>query len=110
MRNRIEVRTTCPRCGPVVVDGSLLRCEREPRTPRRGLCELDCPSCSQPILFPTVPDVMDALFEGGATHPSGAVPFELLEDHAGPALSWDDLLDFTLALTRSPWPQVELDA
>jgi hypothetical protein len=53
---------------------------------------------------------MEALFEGGATHPSGAVPFELLEAHAGPALSWDDLLDFTLALERSPWPQLELDA
>ena len=39
-----------------------------------------------------------------------AVPFELLEAHAGPALSWDDLLDFKLALDRSPWPQVELDA
>ncbi len=109
MRNRIEVRTRCPWCGPVVVDGGLLRCEREPRTPSRGLCELDCPSCSQPILFSTARDVMQALFDGGAKHPSGPVPFELLEAHAGPPLSWDDLLDFKVALERSPWPQLELD-
>jgi hypothetical protein len=29
---------------------------------------------------------------------SGSVPFELLEPHTGPPLSWDDVLDFTLAL------------
>jgi hypothetical protein len=110
MRSRIQVRMTCPRCGPMVVDGGLLRCETEPRPPSRGLCELDCPSCSQPILFSTAPAVMEALLEGGAKHPSGAVPFELLEPHAGPPLSWDDLLDFTVALERTAWPQFELDA
>ena len=93
----------------MVVDGGLLHCEREPRTPSRGLCELICPSCSQPILFATAPAVIEALFEGGAKHPAGVVPFELLEPHAGPPLSWDDLLDFKVALARSAWPQLELE-
>ncbi len=110
MRNRIHVRATCPRCGPMVVDGGQVQCEREPRTPSRGLCELTCPACSQPVLFSTAPPVTEALFQAGATHLSGAVPFELLEPHAGPPLSWDDLLDFKGALERSPWPQLELDA
>jgi hypothetical protein len=30
----------------------------------------------------------------------GSVPFELLESHSGPPLSWDDVLDFKLALER----------
>jgi len=112
MRNRIQVRASCPRCGPILVDGGVLQCEREPGAPSasRGLCELTCPSCSQAVLFPTGPAVTQALFEGGAKHPSGAVPFELLEPHTGPPLSWDELLDFQLALARSPRPQLELEA
>ena len=112
MGERIQVRAGCPTCGPVLVDAELLRCEMEPDVskPSRGLCELTCPGCSQPLLFSTAPSVVEALFKGGVQHSSGAVPFELLEAHAGPALSWDDLLDFKLALDRSPWPQLELDA
>lgn len=112
MRGRIRVRAACPTCGPVLVDGDLLRCEmeREASKPPRGLCELTCPGCSQALLFSTAPAVLEALFKGGVQHFSGAVPFELLEAHAGPALSWDDLLDFKLALDRSPWPQLELDS
>jgi hypothetical protein len=109
MRNLIHVRARCPRCGPVVVDGGLLECELEPGSPVRGLCELSCPSCSQPILFSTAPAVMETLFKAGAKHIAGAVPFELLEAHDGPPLAWDDLLDFKLALENWPWPQRELD-
>ena len=111
MRKRVHVRTACPTCGPLLVDGELLRCELEPAgsKPSRGLCELACPACSRPILFSTAPAVTETLFQGGARHFSGAVPFELLEAHAGAALSWDDLLDLKLALDRSPWPQLELD-
>jgi hypothetical protein len=36
--------------------------------------------------------------DGGAGHMTGRVPFELLEAHTGPPLSWDDLLDFKPAL------------
>jgi hypothetical protein len=109
MRKRIQVRASCPSCGPMLVDGEVLRCEAEPRKPSRGLCELACPSCSQPILFSTAQGVMEALFKAGARHGSGVVPFELLEPHAGPPLSWDDLLDFKLALESSSWPQQELN-
>ena len=111
MNERIQVRAVCPTCGPVLVDAELLRCEMEPATskPSRGLCELTCPGCSRARLFSTAPAVVESLFQGGVQHSSGAVPFELLEAHAGPALSWDDLLDFKLALDRSPWPQLDLD-
>lgn len=109
MRNRIEVRATCPSCGPMVVDGQLVRCETEPRTPMRGLCELACPFCSQPILFSTAPDVTKALFQAGAQRVIGAVPFELLETHTGAPLSWIDLSDFKIALEQSSWPQEELE-
>ena len=93
----------------MVVDGQLVRCETEPRPPTRGLCELACPSCSQPILFPAAAEVTKALFEAGAQRVTGAVPFELLETHSGPPLSWRDLLDFKMALELSSWPQDELE-
>jgi hypothetical protein len=39
---------------------------------------------------------------------TGAVPRELLESHDGPPLSWDDVLDLRLAVSRTCCPQEEL--
>ena len=35
-------------------------------------------------------------------------PFELLEAHRGAPLSWDDFLDFHLAISAAPYPQEEV--
>jgi hypothetical protein len=40
------------------------------------------------------------LLGAGAGHMNGSIPFELLEPHTGPLLSWDDVLDFKLVLKR----------
>lgn len=108
MGRQIEVRAECPWCGPLVVEGERFRCEIDTAQPSKGLCELTCPGCSRPILFPTTAAAVRTLLEAGGQHLGGAVPFELLEPHAGAVLSWDDLLDFKLALDRTPWPQLEL--
>lgn len=44
----------------------------------------------------------------GVSELVGTIPWELLEPHAGPPLSWDDLLDLQLAVSRTGCPQEEL--
>jgi hypothetical protein len=77
MRSKVEVRAVCPGCGPMIVSAAV---------------------CLTTILVPAVAPAVETLWSAGAGHISGIVPFELLETHAGPPLSWDDVLDFKLAL------------
>ena len=97
MTGAIKVRVVCPGCGPVVLPAKELRCELEPAG-ANGICELSCPVCSTMVLVPAGPAAVETMRDGGAGHMSGSVPFELLEPHTGPPLSWDDVLDFKLAL------------
>lgn len=97
MRSAIEVRVVCPGCGPLVVPAGEFRCELE-ATGTKGLCELRCPVCSAIVLVPAAASAVETLRQAGAGPMSGSIPFELLESHAGPPLSWDDVLDFKLAL------------
>jgi hypothetical protein len=101
MHSEIEVRAVCPGCGPLVLPAAEFQCELEASGPK-GICELRCPVCSTTVLVPAVASSVEMLWRAGAGHMSGPVPFELLESHAGPPLSWDDVLDFTLALENSP--------
>jgi ribosomal protein S27E len=100
MTGAIKVRVVCPGCGPVVLPAKELRCELE-AAGDKGICELRCPVCSTMVLVPAGPVAVETMRDGGAGHMSGSVPFELLEPHTGPALSWDDVLDFKLALEGS---------
>ena len=102
MRSKVEVRAVCPGCGPMIVAAGELRCEVEVAG-RDGICELKCPVCSTTILVPAVAPAVETLWSAGAGHMDGTVPFELLEPHTGPPLSWDDVLDFKLALEDRSW-------
>ena len=97
MQSDIKVRVVCPGCGPLVVPAAELRCEVE-ADGDNGLCELSCPVCSATLLVRAPAATVEVMRDGGAGHMTGSVPFELLEPHTGPPLSWDDLLDFKLAL------------
>lgn len=106
MRSHVDARAVCPGCGPMVVPAAELRCELE-AAGRQGICELRCPVCSTTVLVPAVAPAVAALWKAGAHHMSGSVPFELLEPHTGPPLSWDEVLDFKLALENDSYPQPE---
>jgi DNA-directed RNA polymerase subunit RPC12/RpoP len=97
MIGTVKVRVACPGCGPVVLPAKALRCELE-AAGDKGICELRCPVCSTMVLVPAGPVAVETMRDGGAGHMIGSVPFELLEPHSGPPLSWDDVLDFKLAL------------
>ena len=101
MMGTIKVRVVCPGCGPLVLPAKELRCELE-AAGDNGICELQCPVCSTMVLVPAGPAAVETMRNGGAGHISGSVPFELLEPHIGRPISWDDVLDFKLALDGRP--------
>ena len=97
MIGTVKVRLVCPGCGAVVLPARELRCELV-ASGDKGICELRCPVCSTMVLVPAGPVAVETMRDGGAGHMTGSVPFELLEPHSGPPLSWDEVLDFKLAL------------
>lgn len=96
MPSQVDGRVVCPECGPVVAPAGEFLCELDTGG-ERGICELRCPVCTVTLIVPAKPEVVETLHRAGAGHLTLA-PFELLEPHAGPPLSWDDVLDFKLAL------------
>jgi hypothetical protein len=60
------------------------------------------------VFLGIAPVAADALLDQGAHPFAGAAPFELLETHRGVHLSWDDFLDFHLAISATPFPQEEV--
>lgn len=101
----VEVR--CTRCDRIIrLPVGELRCAAADRT--GGLCEFRCPAC-QGLVLRAVEDQQDQMLrEAGAGVLSAPVPFELLEPHDGPVLTFDDLLDLHLALEATDRPQEEL--
>ena len=97
---RAQVEALCAWCGPVQVATSELRCEVAAQA-EVGLCEFSCPSCARLIVCQAPADAVRAMRRAGAGKISGCVPFELLEPHRGPVISWDDLLDFHVLLEHA---------
>lgn len=103
------VQADCRWCGPVDVATGDVRCE-VPEQGSEALCEFACPICRRLILLATPPDRTRALWTAGAGRMIGPIPFEVLERHDGPPISWDDVLDFRLALEATRCPAREVAA
>jgi hypothetical protein len=101
------MKAECRVCGSVDVAADDLRCEI---IGVGGLCEFSCPFCRRLTLVITEADRTLELWKVGAGRIVGVVPFEVLESHDGPPLSWDDVLDFQLALDAACCPQTEAAA
>ena len=91
------IKTSCPCCGDV---------ELTPAQVRLVVCTVAdwsyyafrCGGCRDEIRKPASTDVVSALRSGGVVAEEWAVPAEALEEHEGPAVSYDDVLDFALRL------------
>ena len=106
MTERGLVQAECPTCGTVVAWASSLVCgisEEE----EAALCEFPCPTCDLILLRALPPIEITTLFLLGASKSKG-LPFELLEAHSGPTVSWDEILDLHVELERQLFPQREL--
>jgi hypothetical protein len=106
MSERGLVQAECPGCGSVIAKASALVCGVS-EADEAALCGFPCPTCDRDLLIPISPIEISSLFLLGA-HKSRSLPFELLETHSGPPVSWDEVLDLHFELEAQAFPQKEL--
>ena len=106
MRSQGLVQADCATCGHVIAPASELLCAVS-KDDAAALCEFPCPRCNRVLTLPLAPTEVSTLVLLGARR-ARSMPFELLEEHSGPALSWDEILDLHLELDAQPFPQREL--
>jgi hypothetical protein len=97
-------RVRCAWCGPEELP--LERVLISARSGQEGLFEFRCPSCDRLNIRALEPSDLSTLAEVGVSPRRGPAPFELLEEHDGPPITWDDLIDFHDAVARVdavPW-------
>jgi hypothetical protein len=91
------IKASCPSCGEVELtpaDVSLMVCSHAPLS----YYAFQCQGCATEIRKPADDHVVSLLVSGGVPAVVWELPAEFLEVKAGPALSYDDLLDFALQL------------
>lgn len=106
MKERGLVQAQCPTCGAVIAKASALACGVS-KVDEAALCEFPCPTCARVLLIPIAPIEIASLLLLGARK-TESLPFELLEAHSGPAVSWDELLELHFELEGQSFPQHEL--
>lgn len=105
----VEIRADCPWCGEVAMSATEYRCPPV-RDGAVVLCRFACPICSREIFAPLSAAAARTLLVLGALPVHGPLPYELLESHEGPPVSWDDVLDLRNELESTCCPQDELTA
>jgi hypothetical protein len=94
------IKASCPTCGEVELtpaDVSLMVCSHAPMS----YYAFTCVTCCEEIRKPADDHVVSLLVSGGVPAQVWELPAEALELHSGPTLTYDDLLDFALALGSS---------
>ncbi len=96
------VRTTCPTCGDVEMTIRDLRV-RLCSTTNEGSYAFRCPGCRLLVAKTIEASVVDVLVMAGVDLAVWRMPAELDEAHAGPPISYDDLLEFHFQLQADGW-------
>lgn len=94
------IKATCPTCGEVEMtaeDLTLMVCTHAPLS----YYAFRCPRCVEVVRKPADDHVISLLVSGGVRATTWEVPEEAMEPHQGDPLSYDDLLDFALALDHT---------
>lgn len=94
------IKASCPTCGEVELTGHdvrLMVCSHAPLS----FYAFDCPGCIDEVRKPADEHVIALLMSGGVDATVWDLPAEALETKVGPAISYDDLLDFVTALSAT---------
>ena len=91
------IKASCPCCGDV---------DLIPPQVRLVVCSVEdwsyyaftCGTCQDEVRKPAAPQVVALLTSGGVRAERWVVPAEALEEHHGPQIGHDDVLDMVLAL------------
>lgn len=103
------IKASCPCCGDVELTAAQVRLV---------VCTIadwsyysfTCARCDEEIRKPAGPEVVSLLRSGGVRVERWTVPAEALEEHRGPTVCYDDVLDFALWLERADHPVAALTA
>src|SRR3954470_6343883 len=87
------IKATCPVCGDVQLSRDQVRLVLHP-VRDRSFYSFMCTSCDDEVRKPAGPEVVRLLRMGGVLPENADFPAEAAEEHHGPALTRDDLLDF----------------
>jgi len=93
------IKATCPTCGDVELAPDQLRFVVS-SVSDRSFYAFTCQDCGDRVRKHANAEVVRLLTVGGVVPERLDVPAEALEPHGGPALSWDDLLDFAAWLAE----------
>lgn len=93
------IKASCPMCGDVELKPSQLRLVVASVTDR-SYYAFHCTTCNDEVRKPADEEIVALLVSGGVKAERWVIPAEALEVHGGPSLSYDDVLDFALALSR----------
>ena len=91
------IKASCPTCGEVELtsdDVSLMVCSQA----SLSYYAFTCPACLDEVRKPADDHVITLLMSGGVKPVVWEIPAEAVEPKHGPALTYDDLLDFALLL------------
>ena len=91
------IKASCPCCGDVDLTPAQVRlvaCS----VPKWSYYTFVCPQCSDLIRKPAAPEIVQLLVTGGVVAERWVIPAEALEQHDGPRIDYDDVLDFALWL------------
>jgi hypothetical protein len=96
------IKATCPTCGEVELtadDLKLMVCNQS----ALSYYSFRCPRCVDEVRKPADDHIISLLVSGGVRATHWSIPAEALELHDGPAISYDELLDFALAIERTEY-------
>lgn len=92
------VVASCPSCGEVSMNSGLVRLVLCDNVPDLSTFCFSCPSCRQQVEKEACDHQIAALLTAGVIVQRWTLPAELLEQHDGPPICFDDLLDFHVQL------------
>lgn len=91
------IKASCPCCGDVDLTPAQVRlviCNRM----EWSYYAFVCTQCTDEIRKPADEEIISLLITGGVDAFMWEIPAEAFEPHAGPVITYDDVLDFVLAL------------
>jgi len=96
------IRASCPTCGDVELTSRqvLVRVCAEDN---QGSYVFRCPDCTMAVAKQADPKIVDLLVSSGVRLTVWHPPAELSEVHSGPAITYDDLLEFHYAVQQDGW-------
>ena len=87
------IKVTCPDCGDIDLHPVDLELNVAPTW---ATYKFRCSECGETVRKSADTEIVDLLSNAGV--PTSVIPAEALEARNGPAISYDDVLDFALAL------------